>query len=238
MFVLFIFIGLIDIPEVSTEENTRKALIRKILLFLPKKNTCQSLDRKRFEENRSVKPKTRHLVFTSIKLQKKLIVCLLFFLLTTIVGKANVLNNPNRDSVYTYIEANPGVCFSDIAKNTGLNRRTVQYHIQVLETQYKIEVYKEGGRIRCFQNSTYSEKEKKILVTSQNITNKRIISEILNGKCNTNVDLAREIGISKGTVSWYMKNLKEIGLIKETKRGRSIIYKINISYKHLIERYK
>ncbi|MPN22224.1 hypothetical protein SDC9_169607 [bioreactor metagenome] len=119
-----------------------------------------------------------------------------------------------------------------------MNRGVVQYHIQVLETQYKIEVYKEGGRIRCFQNSTYSEKEKKILVTSQNITNKRIISEILNGKCNTNVALAREIGISKGTVSWYMKNLKEIGFIKETKRGKSIIYKINISYKHLIERYK
>jgi len=46
------------------------------------------------------------------------------------------------------------------------------------------------------------------------------------------------IGVSRGTISWYMKNLKEIGLIKETKRGRSIIYKINISYKNLIERYK
>lgn len=168
-------------------------------------------------------------------LPSKLIFAILGF---QIVGKANVLDNHNRDRIYTHIKANPGVCFSDIEKNTGLNRGVVQYHIQVLETQYKIEVYKEGGRIRCFQNSTYSEKEKKILVTSQNITNKRIISEILNGKCNTNVALAREIGISKGTVSWYMKNLKEIGFIKETKRGKSIIYKINISYKHLIERYK
>jgi predicted transcriptional regulator len=52
------------------------------------------------------------------------------------------------------------------------------------------------------------------------------------------VELAREIGVSRGTISWYMKNLKEIGIIKETKRGRSIIYKINISYKNLIERYK
>jgi predicted transcriptional regulator len=168
-------------------------------------------------------------------LPAKLIFAILGF---QIVGKANVLDNSSRDSVYTYIKTNPGVCFSDIAKNTGLSRRTVQYHIQVLETQYKIEVYKDGGKIRCFQNSTYSEKEKKILVTTQNITNKRIISEILNGECNTNASLAREIGISKGTVSWYMKNLKEIGLIKETKRGRSVIYKISISYKNLIEKYK
>nr|WP_239451029.1 winged helix-turn-helix transcriptional regulator [Methanosarcina horonobensis] len=155
-----------------------------------------------------------------------------------ITGRANGLENPNRDSIYEYIKANPGVCFSDIAKSTGLSRRIVQHSIQVLETQYKIEVYKEGGKIRCFQNSTYSEKEKKVLVTTQNITNKKIISEILNGECNTNTALAREIGISKATVSWYMKNLKEIGLIREIKRGKSKIYKINISYRNLIERYK
>jgi predicted transcriptional regulator len=120
-----------------------------------------------------------------------------------------------------------------------LNRGTVKYHIQILETQNKIDVYKDSGKVRYFQNnSMYGEREKKVLVASQSITNQRIISEILNGKCNTNVDLACEIGVSRGTISWYMKNLKEIGLIKETKRGRSVIYKISISYKNLIEKYR
>lgn len=257
--------------------------------------------------NRLVEPRTTHLIFTSTKLEKKLIICLLFFILATtaeateytvspfpsdqsgasingeevielkdftvywqfllwlalmhvlsiidillnpaklifailgfrIVDGVNVLDNPARDSIYAYIKANPGVCFSDIAKSMGLNRGTVKYHIQILETQKKIDVYKDSGKIRYFQNnSMYGEREKKVLVASQSITNQRIISEILNGKCNTNVDLAREIGVSRGTISWYMKNLKEIGLIKETKRGRSVIYKISISYKNLIEKYR
>ena len=53
----------------------------------------------------------------------------------------------------------------------------------------------------------------------QNVTNQRIISKIQAGKCNTNIALAREIGVSRATVSWYMKNLKEVDLITETKEG-------------------
>lgn len=151
----------------------------------------------------------------------------------------NILDNSSRNSIYVYINTNPGTYFSEIVRNTGLNRGTVQYHIQILETQNKIEAYENDGKIRYFQNNSMcSEKEKKFLVTFQNITNQRIISEILNGKSNTNLTLAREIGVSKGTISWYIKNLKEIGLIKETHIGRSIIYKINISYKKVIEKYK
>lgn len=156
-----------------------------------------------------------------------------------ITGYTSVLDNPSRKDIYVYIKANPGAYFSDIVKSTGLNRGTVQYHIKILEMQNKIEAYEDRGKTKYFQNSsTYNEKEKKFLATFQNVTNQRIILGILDGKYNTNLTLAQEIGISKGTISWYVKNLKEIGLIKETKKGRSVIYKINATYKNLIEKYK
>jgi len=246
-------------------------------------------------------------MFTSIKLKKKLIVCLLFFLLIStagateyiikpapsdqagasikgekvieckvftsywqlllwivvmhflsvidillypmkiifiitgfkITGNGNLLDNPSRNSIYTYIGTKPGACFTEIVKSTGLNRGSVRYHLQILKTQYKIEAYDDGGKIRYFHNnSIYSEKEMKVLATFENVTNQRIISGILNGKCNTNLTLAQEIGISKGTVSEHVKNLKEIDLIKETKKGRNIIYRINAFYEPLIKRYK
>lgn len=156
-----------------------------------------------------------------------------------ITQSVNLLENPSRYNIYTYIINNPGAYFSEIVENTALNRGTVQYHLQILETKNKIEAFEDGGKTRYFQNnSDYSKEEKKVLMTLQNLTNQRIISEILNGKCNTNIALAREIGVSRATISWYVKNLKETGLIKETKRGRNIIYKINTSYKTLIKRYK
>ncbi len=198
-----------------------------------------------------MEPKVTRLMFTSIKLKKKLIVCLLFFLLTSTAGatayivkpaasdqagasikedkiieledftiywqfllwlfilhllsarnmllrpikiifiitgfkitsNVNLLDNLSRNSIYAYIETRSGACFTEIVKNTGLNRGSVRYHLQILKTQNKIEAYDDGGKIRYFQNnSMYSEKEKKVLATFENVTNQRIISGILNGK--------------------------------------------------------
>jgi predicted transcriptional regulator len=254
-----------------------------------------------------VDPDVKSLMFTSIKLKKEFIVCLLFFLLTStagatayivkpapsdqvgasingvkpiepewftyywqylifvaiknlfsslngfpylrkiifiitgfkIVDNVNLLDNSKRNSIYTYIETRPGACLTEIMENTGLNRGSVRYHLRILKTQNKTEAYEDGGKIRYFQNnSMYIEREKQVLMALQNITSQKIISGILNGKCNTNLTLAQEIGISKSAVSEHVKKLKEIDLIKETKKGRNIIYRINALYQPLIKRYK
>ncbi|WP_292373032.1 winged helix-turn-helix transcriptional regulator [Methanosarcina sp. UBA411] len=247
-----------------------------------------------------------HLMFTSIKLEKKLIFCLLFFLLTTtaeateyivspapsdqvgasingekvvkledtvipywqfllwlaamqivsiidillylaklilvilgfrIVDKGNVFDNPNRSSIYTYIKTKPGACIGEIVEKTGLGRGRVRHHITILEAQNKIEVYEDGGKIRYFENNSTYEEERKIISALQNVINQRIISEIQNGKCNTNSALAHEIGVSRATISWNMRTLKEVELINEERKGKNIIYRINPSYENLIEKY-
>ncbi|WP_048182584.1 winged helix-turn-helix transcriptional regulator [Methanosarcina siciliae] len=257
-------------------------------------------------ENRAVDQKAVHLIFAGPKLEKKLTICLLLFLLTTTAGateyivkpvpsdqvgvsidgeevvllkdftvywqfllwmavmnvlsvidvlilpiklifailgfriteRADVFENSNRARIYEYIKTRPGAYLSEIIEKAGLNRGAVRYHIKILKAHHKIEAYSESGKTRYFQNnSTYGEEEKKVVSALQNATNQRIISEIQNGKCNTNLALAREIGVSRATISWYVKNLKETGLIDETKSGRSIIYRINPSYETLIEKY-
>ncbi|WP_300101811.1 winged helix-turn-helix transcriptional regulator [Methanosarcina sp.] len=155
-----------------------------------------------------------------------------------IVNPGNVLENSSRFRVYGYIKTKPGAYISEIVKQIGLDREIVKYHIKILTAKKKIEAYKDGGKTRYFENIlVYNENEKKVISALQNLTNKRIISEIMNEKCNTNVALAREIGVSRPTVSWYVKNLRETGLIIETKEGTKIIYRINPVYKLLIEKY-
>jgi len=155
-----------------------------------------------------------------------------------IVDKRNILDNPDRSSIYTYIRAKPGAYIDEIVEKTGLVRGRVRHHINILEVQNKIEVHKDGGKIRYFENnSTYDEEERKIISALQNVTNQRIISEIQNGKCNTNSSLAHEIGVSRATISWYMRTLKEVELINEERKGKNIIYRVNPSYENLIEKY-
>lgn len=242
-------------------------------------------------------------MFTSIKLKKKLIACLLFFLLTSTAGATEyiikpapsdqagatingvkpiepelfteywqfliyvaimnllsstdaflyslkiifiitgfkIANNKNpidtnsQDEVYKYIKTRPGAYVTEIAEKVGLCRGTVKHHVHNLRALNKIEVFKDGGKKRYFEiNSIYDEEEKKVVSALQNTTNQRIVSEIQNGNCNTNIALAREFGVSRATISWYIKNLKEIGLIEETKKGRTRIYRINNLYYYLL----
>ncbi|MGB9938909.1 winged helix-turn-helix transcriptional regulator [Methanosarcina sp.] len=155
-----------------------------------------------------------------------------------IVKPGNVLDNPSRFKIYDYIKTKPGAYISEIVENIGLGRETVKYHIKTLETQNKIEVYKKGGKTRFFENNfTYNEEEIRIISALQNVANQRIISKIVNGKCDTNIALARELGVSRSTISWYMKNLREINLIMETKEGRNKVYRINHVYKPLVEKH-
>jgi predicted transcriptional regulator len=96
----------------------------------------------------------------------------------------------------------------------------------------------ESGKTRFFENNfTYSEEEMKVISALQNLTNQRIISDILTCKCNTNIALARELKVSRATISWHIKNLREIGLITEIKEGRTKIYRVNSVYKVIIEKY-
>lgn len=155
-----------------------------------------------------------------------------------IVNPGNVLDNSSRYRVYGYIKTKPGAYISEIVEQIGLDRETVKYHIKTLKAKKKIEAYRDGGKTRYFENLlVYNENEKKVISALQNLTNRRIISEIMNENCDTNVALAREIGVSRPTISWYVKNLREISLIIEIKEGKNIIYRINPEYKFLIEKY-
>jgi predicted transcriptional regulator len=155
-----------------------------------------------------------------------------------IVNSENVLENSSRFQVYTYIKTRPGAYISEIVEQIGLNREIVKYHLKALSAKKKIEAYKDGGKTRYFENLlVYNEAEKKVIAALQNLSNQRIILEIINQKCNTNVDLACELGVSRPTISWHIKNLKEVGLIMEIKEGNKTFYRINPAYEPLIEKH-
>ena len=176
------------------------------------------------------------LVIDILLYHTKLIFTILGFKITE---HTNLLDNPNRNLIYSYIETNPGAHISEIVNKIGLNRGTVKYHINALKVQNKIETYNDDRKIRYFgSNLACDEVEKKVISVLKNVTNKRIISEIRNKKCDTNIALALEIGVSRATISWHMRYLKEIGFVKETKIGRNVIYEINPSYNYLIDKYK
>ncbi len=154
-----------------------------------------------------------------------------------IVDKRNILDNSNRSNIYTYIKKKPRVYIDEIADNTDLNRGTLRHHLKILESENMIEALYDRGKIRYFQSNSTSEEEKQIILALQNEMVRKIICNILEDECNTNKDLVQTTGISKGTITWYMKQLKELDLIEENKVGRAIIYSINPTYQDIIKKH-
>jgi len=170
-------------------------------------------------------------------------ILLYFAKLIFIILGFRVVDHPNavgilkRKHIYTFITTCPGTCSSEIADNMNLNRETLRYHLNILETQNLIEAHNDCGKVRYFQNnSTYGEEEKQIISVLQNEMNRKIVFEILTEECNTNGDLARKTGMSKSAITWYIKQLKELDIIEENRVGRSTIYNINPNYRDTIEK--
>ena len=147
------------------------------------------------------------------------------------MGRSNALANLNRERLYDFIKSCPGTCFSEIIKKTRLNRGTVRYHMEVLETENMIESYKANGKIRYFQNSsTYEEKDKAVIAALRNDMDRKIILEILNGQCSTNETLVKKMGISASTISWHIGRLREQGIVRADTEGQYTTYSINSDY--------
>ncbi|WP_230670002.1 winged helix-turn-helix transcriptional regulator [Methanosarcina barkeri] len=155
-----------------------------------------------------------------------------------VVDHPSTVGTLKRKHIYVFIKACPGTCISEIASDMSLSRGNLRYHLNILEAENLIESRSDCGKIRYFQNnSTYGEEEKLVISVLQNEMTRKIIYKILKEECNTNGNLARTTGISKGAITWYMKQLNESGLVKEDKMGKNTIYSINPIYRDEIEKH-
>ena len=132
------------------------------------------------------------------------------------------------NKLYGFIKSCPGTYFSEIIKDTGLNRGTVRYHLEVLETQNKIECYKANGKARYFQNSfTYGEKDKVVIAALRNDMDRKIILGILDSQYISNENLVEKMGVSAPTINWHIRHLKEEGIVRADTCGRYTAYSID-----------
>ncbi|MBE0524873.1 MAG: winged helix-turn-helix transcriptional regulator [Methanosarcinales archaeon] len=154
------------------------------------------------------------------------------------IFKKNILDNPKRLKIYNFIEEHPGVYFRELVKRIGLKKGTVEYHLEVMETQKMIVSHKSKGKLRFFLNhSTYKKEDKTVIAALKNDTHRKVILEILNSQSITQKNLAKKIGVSTPTISDHIKYLKKEGIVKTDTKGRYTIYSIDSNYFDLLQKY-
>ena len=133
----------------------------------------------------------------------------------------NVFTNGTRLKIYDYIIKNPGVSFSVISKETGVNRGTLSYHLKILGLNNKIKVYKNRGYTKYFENHMkFNDDERRILQYLKKDTSKKIIEYLIAYPGVSRKDLSNAIGISGPAVTQHMEYLQADGVIEMEKEGQ------------------
>lgn len=134
----------------------------------------------------------------------------------------NILSNDTRLRILDYIKKNPGVNFSVISKETGVNRGTLSYHLDILDMHDKIKIYGEDKRYKkYFENHMkFNDDEMIILKYLKQDTPRRIIDNLMERPGISRKDLSNAIGISAPAITQYMEYLRADGIIKMEKEGQ------------------
>jgi predicted transcriptional regulator len=133
--------------------------------------------------------------------------------------------NKNRQKIYEYITANPGVKFHALERLTGMKEGTLKYHLLVLGMKRRIVSFGTGRSVRYFENNgRYSEFEKKVFLHLQDPTTRRIIGILATSPEVSRKDIAETVGITGPSISWHTKRLSGDGIITTEKNGRAVRY--------------
>ncbi len=131
-----------------------------------------------------------------------------------------------RRRIYECVVASPGLHFREIQRRLALATGSLDYHLHFLEKNGLIRKEKTGKFTRYYAYTKTWEQEEKDVLTLLRQNNVRHILIFLIEKKRANAQqISYNVGISPSTLSWYLKQLTEKGIITQTKRGRFRFYR-------------
>jgi len=140
------------------------------------------------------------------------------------ISSGNVLSHPERERIYSFIRDHPGLHFRELERQTGVNRGTLAYHLDMLGQTSKIRAIPGSGYTRYFENGgKYSGREEQILVSFSN-ERQRAILLLLAESPVTAAELKDKLHVSGPSVSWHMKRLCHDQMVTVQKAGRDARY--------------
>jgi len=133
-----------------------------------------------------------------------------------------------RRRIYNCIVESPGLHFREIQRRTALATGSIDYHLHFLHKNGLIRIERDKNYARYYPlTKNWSEEEKQILHLLRNEKMRHIIIFLISKKKSTPLKISEATAISLSTLSWYLKQLQEKGIVNQTKKGRFRIYRIN-----------
>lgn len=136
------------------------------------------------------------------------------------------LSLPSRKELFEYVEANPGIHFSQLKRDLDMETGLLQHHLRELEQYGVLESEEHQGKRRVFVARELDAEERSILAVLRYETTRRILLFLLEEGAARNSEIAEAVGVTPATVSWHLSNLVEKGVVEEVTEGRTTLYRV------------
>jgi DNA-binding MarR family transcriptional regulator len=141
--------------------------------------------------------------------------------LFTKLSKNELLDQFNRGQIFGYIKSNPGANYNLIMNELGIGNGTLSYHLHMLERQGLIKS-RSAGRYKIFYPSgTPVPKDYPARISK---LQDRILSVVKSQEGITQHEIIELIGGTQQTISYNLKRLRKLGMLKEERKGRVVRY--------------
>lgn len=130
-----------------------------------------------------------------------------------------------RKKIYEIVFKFPGIHFREIQRKTNLAVGCLKYNLNILEESKLIVSEKCGKNLRYFL-PTFTAEEKKLLGMLRLKSIRRILIYLLTRPSAKHRNIASELDLSPSTISWHLKRLESLGVIKPERNGRETAYMV------------
>lgn len=139
--------------------------------------------------------------------------------------KKLILENQRRKEIYDFLVSNPGFHMRGIQRKLKLPLTSLEYHLDYM-VRKKLLIRERDGRFTRFYANFLDDKDEEVISILRQRKLKEIIMLIIAKGSITYQDLQNIMNLPSSTLSYYIKQLTDHGLISREKQGTETHYKI------------
>ena len=133
-----------------------------------------------------------------------------------------ILESP-KAKILEFIIANPSSHLRKIKNNLGFSMGTIQYHLTMLENEGKIK----STKTKFYKNYYHINESNDKILSILNLNSPRnIVIYLIQHEPSTHQDIAKGVGLSSSTISWHMKRLIELQIVRTEFSGKYTVYNL------------
>lgn len=129
-----------------------------------------------------------------------------------------------RSTIISVIRSFPGIRYRELARKTSMTNGKLSYHINMLERQKVIVVFRDRGSTRYFPEG-YDEIMCKVIASASHSTTLSIVALLLRKECSY-FQIKQVVMRSGSTICEHLKKLRSAGLLSRRRIDRVWVYSI------------